>query len=250
MYRISNDNTFTGKTELQKSYLVFTGKNNFTENISDDWKRITILPDGSRLYYSKFIGQLHIFKKPLDNSYFDLLCNALDNCKTNSIHPSLNFNKYDELKRLHPNSKNSYDLKYREFVEFLKDKYSIHTFKNDKTANFIDDIGPYLTPRVGIQKTVIPEFPKVYIAPSKWRLMSWIISNYFVGPFPKNNKGIYYRWNGFDISKIVKSNEDRAYMLLLISNFIIRHDSWAMRNDCDSMINFIDLVVNNNILPF
>ena len=40
MYRKSNGNTFTGKTELAKSFLVFTGSGHYTSASKKDWKFI------------------------------------------------------------------------------------------------------------------------------------------------------------------------------------------------------------------
>jgi len=250
VYRLSNHNAFTGKTEVQKGYLVFTGKSKYISSKSDDWKFIKQFHEGTRLYYSKYIGQLHIFKKPLDESYFKILCNELDQHKVNNLHPALDFKQYSELTRLHPNSDKNVKNHYREFINFLVDEYHIDKIKYSETANYIDDIGPYLTPRVGLQKTTIPELPEIYLAPKKWRLMTWVISNYFVGPYPKNKKNIYYSWNGYDLGEIIKDNDDKGFLLLLILNFMIRHDSWSMSNPCNSTLNFINLVMNKGYLPF
>jgi hypothetical protein len=80
--------------------------------------------------------------------------------------------------------------------------------------------------------------------------MNWVISNYFMGPYPKNKKNIYYSWNGYDISKITKNNDDKAYLLLLILNFLIRHDAWSLKKSSDSTCNFVNLVMNKGYLPF
>ena len=145
--------------------MVFTGKSNYISCKSDDWKLIKQFHEGTRLYYSKYIGQLHLFKKPLDESYFKILCEEIDRHKVNNLHPALDFKQYSELTRLHPNSDKNVKKHYKEFINFLVDEYHIDKIKYSETANYIDDIGPYLTPRVGLQKTTIPELPEIYLAP-------------------------------------------------------------------------------------
>ena len=79
--------------------------------------------------------------------------------------------------------------------------------------------------------------------------MSWAINNYFIGPYPKNEKGIYFQWVKFDINSLIKNNADLSALYFLISKFIIIQEAWMDRPNCDSLLNFIDLIMEKNITP-
>ena len=74
MYRFSNDILYTGKTQLGRPYLVIMGKNQNELSFSNEiWKFNKKMSDGSRVYFSNFYGQLKIFKKPLNQSFYNFL---------------------------------------------------------------------------------------------------------------------------------------------------------------------------------
>ena len=55
MYRFSNGLSYTGKSELSRPYIIFSGKK--TNNIiNDGWDLVKIMPDKSRIYFSKYLG--------------------------------------------------------------------------------------------------------------------------------------------------------------------------------------------------
>jgi len=249
MYRVSNGNTFTGKADLAKPYLVFTGKGEFTKSLGNDWNFMDTVQGGARVYFSKYIGQLKAFKKPLDFEYFDVVVKALDLQSSDLIHPALQYGYNKELIRLYPKANNNAQKQYDKFIDFLIDKYDLMDNNIEEKQNYIDDIGPYLVVRAGLKKCIIPEIPQVYLSPIKWRKMSWAINNYFIGPYPKNEKGIYFQWVKFDINSLIKNNADLSALYFLISKFIIIQEAWMDRPNCDSLLNFIDLIMEKNITP-
>jgi len=250
MYRKSNGNTFSGKTELLKAYMVFNGDGIFVRSKSDDWEYAQKVQGGSRVYFSKYIGKLNIFKKPLSDEFFNLLMNELDKHQTNLIHPSLENNGFkEEITRLFPNADKIAINYYQKFIKFLQKEFSLDSanFLSDK--NYIDDIGPYLLVNNGLSKSVIPELPTIYLAPEKWRKISWSIANHFSGPYPKNKQNINYSWGDFKVKSLIDNQIDEGVVLFLISKFIITQEVWMNRTSCDSLLYFIDLIINQDIKP-
>tara|TARA_B110001452_G_C15240109_1_gene429309 strand:+ start:3103 stop:3873 length:771 start_codon:yes stop_codon:yes gene_type:complete len=249
MYRVSNGNTFTGKTELSKSFIVFTGNADFKRAISKDWKFMQKAQGNARVYFSNYIGNLNIFKKPLDLGCYEEISYELDLQNTNLIHPAIANSYYNELLRLYPKASSQAQKSYKTFIDFLIKKHQLLENNNEEKCNYIDDIGPYLIVKTGLKKSVIPELPQIYLAPKIWREMTWLINNYFIGPYPKNNKNIYYEWGGYNINSTIKKKSDESALFYLISKFIIIQEAWLDRSNCNSLINFINLIIEKKIKP-
>lgn len=249
MYRKSNGNTFTGKTELAKSFLVFTGSGHYTSASKKDWKFIQKVQGNSRVYFSNYIGQLHLFKKPLEIDYLRIICKELDTHHTKNLHPAIENGYEGEITRLFPKVNQNMIAQYKKFIDYLDKNYHLRSQQPIEMANYIDDIGPYLVVKTGLKKSVIPELPKLYLAPKKWREITWAINNNFIGPYPKNEKNIHYSWGDFNIKSLIKNNEDEGTILFLISKFIIIQEAWMDRVSCDSLKYFIDLVIDHNEKP-
>lgn len=249
MYKTSNGNTFTGKTELSKSFLVFTGSGQFITSSRTDWKFIQKVQGNSRVYFSNYIGQLHIFKKPLEMDYFRVICKELDAHQTECLHPALKNNYEGEITRLFPTVNQNAIAYYKKFIEYLDKTYHFKQNQCQEKSNYIDDIGPYLLVKTGLKKSVVPELPQIYLAPKKWREITWSINNYFTGPYPNNEKNIHYSWGDFNIKSLIDNIEDEGTSLFLISKFIIIQEAWMDRESCDSLKYFIDLIINHNQKP-
>ena len=250
MYRTSNSNTYTGKTELSKSFLIFTGEGRYLNSLNSDWQFMKKVQGNARVYFSKFLGQLSIFKKPLSEKYYNHICVELDKHKVDNLHPSLTEGFNNELKRLFPKASPDVVSLYHDFIKFLENNYQINKNHKENKLIYCDDIGPYITTRSGLKISIIPELPQLYMAPEKWRKMTWSINNFFIGPYPENEKGVYYsRGDNFDIGDLIQSKYDEGTILFLISKFIIIQEAWMDRSSCDSLRYFIDLVVNKNIKP-
>ena len=251
MYRTSNSNTYTGKTELSKSFLVFTGDGNYVNSYSKDWSFVQKVQGNARVYFSNYIGQLSIFKKPIEDSYFKEICLELEKHKIDLIHPSLTHGFDSELKRLFPKVNTEVINLYNSFIKFLQKSYRLSNNKDEEKLIYCDDIGPYMVTKTGLKKSIIPELPNLYLAPVKWRKITWSINNFFIGPLPKKVNNEFYSWgDGFNINNLISDECDEGTVLFLISKFIIIQEAWMDRHSCNSLVNFIDLVMNRNILPF
>ena len=103
MYRFSTGLKYSGSTEKSRSYLILQSSETGVENLnSDSWKYAGEKPSGTRIYESKFYGQLNIFKKPLDDKLADTIFNILDVISINELHPALSKGFKNEPKRLFP----------------------------------------------------------------------------------------------------------------------------------------------------
>ena len=97
-------------------------------------------------------------------------------------------------------------------------------------SNYIDDLGPYLVVKTGLKKSVIPELPKLHLAPKKWRKITWVINNNFIGPYPKNENNIHYSWGDFNIKNLINNKEEnlkyktirKKYCFFLLDKILIR----------------------------
>ena len=116
MYRFSNDILYTGKTQLGRPYLVIMGKNQNELRFSNEiWKFNKKMSDGSRVYFSNFYGQLKIFKKPLNQSFYNFLIEKIDNQKVVIKHPAIENGFSSEPKRLFTGIDKSVIDKYNYF---------------------------------------------------------------------------------------------------------------------------------------
>ena len=256
MYRFSNDVLYTGKTQLGRPYLVIMGKNLNELRFSNEiWKFNKKMSDGSRVYFSNFYGQLKIFKKPLNQSFYNFLIEKIDNQKVVIKHPAIENGFSTEPKRLFTGIDKSVIDKYNYFIDYLNDKFDLENLikKEKDFLNYIDDLGPLVLGEVGNMKFVIPEIPSIYLAPRKWRKITWYINNHFSGPYPESyklNAGHYFTWGDLKIHDNYKNNYDEGLTIFLISRYIIIHEAWLKRPKCDSLHKFIDIIIKKNVSPW
>ena len=251
MYRLSNGVYYTGKTELAKSYIVCTG--NVKSYISTDgWKLIKKMPDGSRVYFSNYLGQLHMYKKPLDNSYFQFVSENLDRYNSKTKHPSIIDGLSNEASRIFPKINKNVEIEFQNFIDYLNVKYDLENKINSEKDlhTYSDDIGPFFVLRVGIHKFLIPELPDLYLAPKIWRELTWIINNSFSGPYPKNKKDQYFSWGDLKINDTFKTYYCEGTALYLIAKYIIIYEAWMTRETCDALSRYIDLVMREDVNPW
>ena len=256
MYRFSNDILYTGKTQLGRPYLVIMGKNQNELRFSNEiWKFNKKMSDGSRVYFSNFYGQLKIFKKPLNQSFYDFLIEKIDDLKIEKKHPAIENGFSTEPKRLFIGIDKSVVKKYNYFIDYLNDKFNLENQINKEInfLNYLDDLGPLVLGEVGNIKFVIPEIPPIYLAPEKWRKITWYINNYFSGPYPESQKlksGDYFSWGNLKIPDNYKNNYDEGLTNFLISKYIIIYEAWLKRPKCDSLQTFIDIIINKKGSPW
>ncbi len=251
MYRLSNNIKYTGKSELSRPYIICTGNMN-NQNIVDGWNLVKKMQDGSRVYFSNFLGQLHINKKPLNDNYYDFFCHKIDLYQSKVKHPSIEFGFSNEAFRLFPKINKKTNFEYRKFIDYLNIKYGLEdkVNKENKLYNYIDDFGPFCLVRIGTHKFLIPELPNIYLAPNNWRLLTWYINNSFSGPYPKNTKNIYFSWGDFNINYYLNSDYDKAIAIFLIAKFIIIYEAWVGKPQCEALLRYIELITKDKILPF
>ena len=251
MYRFSNGLIYTGKSELSRPYIIFNG-NKTNDIVNDGWNLIKVMPDKTRVYFSKYLGELHIFKQPIDDSFFYFLEKELDSFDINLKHPVLSFPIENELERLYPKVDKDVAPLFNDFISFLNKEYDFEKKLSDEKdlCTYSDDIGPFLCSKVGIQKVLVPEISNLYLAPKIWRYLTWIINNNFAGPLPINDKNIYYSWGDLKINNKFKNSYCEGSALFLIAKFIIIHQAWVGNNSCDALKVFFDLLIKKNINPY
>ena len=256
MYRFSNGNVFSGKSELSRSYIVCIVQSKDTmKNNSDIWKFHRNMPDGSRIYFSNFYGEIKIFKKPLEESYYSHIINEISSFKVDEKHPAIKNGLENEARRLYPNIDKITEKKYVEFIDYLNNNFNLekNILDQKKFSNFTYDIGPFMAGKVGTRKFIVPEIPKLYLAPENWRKITWYINNYFTGPYPEkiyNKTKKYFSWGDLKIEDKLKNKNFESLSCFLISQFIIIYEAWMKRETCDSLIEFIDIVKNKKQSPW
>ncbi len=256
MYRFSNGNVFSGKSELSRSYIICIGQSkDIMKNNSEIWKFHRTMPDGSRIYFSNFYGELKIFKKPLEDSYYSHTINKINSFEVNEKHPALTKGLSKEAIRLYPKMNKIAEKKYVDFIYYLNSNFDLEkNISNEKNfSNFTYDIGPFITGKVGTKKFILPELPKLYLAPKNWSKITWYINNYFSGPYPENifNKTKkYFSWGDLKIEDNFKNKNFESLSYFLISQFIIIYEAWMKRETCDSLIEFINIVKNKKQSPW
>tara|TARA_Y100001978_G_C23626855_1_gene401330 strand:+ start:17 stop:784 length:768 start_codon:yes stop_codon:yes gene_type:complete len=251
MYRLSNGVIYTGKSEFSKPYIICTGKKT-NDIITDGWSLIKKMPDGSRVYISKYIGQLHIFKQKLNSNSYEFLVDRFNNFKTNIKHPCLENGLYNEINRIYPHLNKEVHKQYKLFIDYLNTKYDIEKKINSEQnlLSYSDDFGPFLLSKIGIYHHLIPEISNLYLAPSIWRKITWFINNSFAGPFPENDKKIYFSWNDLKLNDIFKNVYCESTALYLIAKFILIYEAWTKKTSGEALLRYIELVMNKNINPW
>ena len=256
MYRFSDGLMFTGSTEKAISYLVFqSGMLKKKEFKSSLWTYWGEKPEGTRIYKSNLYGRLKIFKKPLDDKYMDFLFKSLDLTEVKDIHPVLNKGFKLEPKRLFQKIDNQMVKKFIDFIDFLNLSFKLEsqTKSETKLLSYSDDIGPFMLGSIGTSAFVIPEIPKLFLAPPSWRKITWIINNYFSGPYPKDSKTPdlnFFHWNNLKLSSELNSPYYEGIAYFLIAKFIIIYEAFSKKKKCSSLDLYIDLIQRDGIRPW
>mgnify|MGYP001306182631 FL=1 len=256
MYRFSDGLMFTGSTEKAISYLVFqSGMLKEKEFKSSLWTYWGEKPEGTRIYKSNLYGRLKIFKKPLDDKYMDFLFKSLDLIEVTDIHPVLNKGFKLEAKRLFQKIDNQMVKKFIDFIDFLNLSFNLEsqTKSETKLLSYSDDIGPFMLGSIGTSAFVIPEIPKLFLAPPSWRKITWIINNYFSGPYPKDSKTPdlnFFHWNNLKLSSELNSPYYEGIAYFLIAKFIIIYEAFSKKKKCSSLDLYIDLIQRDGIRPW
>tara|TARA_B100001250_G_C19772832_1_gene778047 strand:+ start:449 stop:1231 length:783 start_codon:yes stop_codon:yes gene_type:complete len=256
MYRFSDGLMFTGSTEKAISYLVFQSRmlkeKEFKSSLWTYWGE---KPEGTRIYKSNLYGRLKIFKKPLDDKYMDFLFKSLDLIEVKDIHPVLNKGFKLEAKRLFQKIDNQMVKKFIDFIDFLNLSFNLEsqTKSETKLLSYSDDIGPFMLGSIGTSAFVIPETPKLFLAPPSWRKITWIINNYFSGPYPKDSKNPdlnFFHWNNLKLGSELNSPYYEGIAYFLIAKFIIIYEAFSKKKKCSSLNLYIDLIQRDGIRPW
>ncbi len=256
MYRFSTGLKYSGSTEKSRSYLILQSNEIGVENLnSDSWNYAGEKPSGTRIYESKFYGQLNIFKKPLDNNLAHTIFNALDEASPNELHPALSKGFKNEPKRLFPEIDESSNAKFSGFIDFLNLEFDLekNSLNESKQVPYSDDIGPFMLGFIGYRSFVVPEIPNMYLAPSNWRLVTWYINNYFSGPYPKdkeNTKLDRFHWNKLILDPSFQTKHYEGIAYFLIAKFILIYEAFSNNHRCTSLNLFIDLIQAEGMRPW
>lgn len=256
MFRFSDGLTFTGSTEKAISYLIFQAKeldnNPFESPIWSYWGE---KPLGTRLYKSKFYGRLQIFKKPLNDNKRKVLFDALDSLVTKKKHPALENNLMGELQRLFPLAEKNVEEQYQHFITFLIQTFGLDEYlKTERNLMpYADDIGPFMLGSIGDRDFVVPELPCLYLAPHSWRDITWIVNNYFSGPYQKSEKHKikdHFHWCNVKIDPKYNTQIHEGIAYFIIAKFIIIYEAYSENTACSNLKLYFDLIQNQQIKPW
>ena len=265
MFRYSSGLGVAGGNENEKGYLIYENAstaysvktNSIHFNNSQDY------PIGRKWDVIQK-GDLKMNQKPLPDSFYNYLCLDLESIKADKLHPALNLGVEHELTRLFPDVENSVIPKYHSFIQFLKEVFDLTTEFNDVSnlKVYTDDLGPCLIPTLNGNYILPPEVPPLYLAPDKWRLLTWLINNYFAGPYPEDSHpeiikrlgGQKFHWGNLQIDDALKNRQGEGLVYFLLSKFIIIYEAWMFEenkgSDASSLVAFIDLVKDNGERPW
>tara|TARA_B110000093_G_scaffold181104_1_gene224445 strand:+ start:619 stop:1401 length:783 start_codon:yes stop_codon:yes gene_type:complete len=256
MYRFSTGLKYSGSTEKSRSYLILQSNETGVENLnSDSWKYAGEKPSGTRIYESKFYGQLNIFKKPLDDKLANTIFNELDEASLNELHPALSKGFENEPKRLFPEIDKTSNAKFSGFINFLNLEFDLekNSLNEIKQVPYSDDIGPFMLGFIGDRSFVVPEIPNIYLAPPSWRLVTWYINNYFSGPYPNDNENKNlerFHWNKLKLDPIYQTKQYEGIAYFLIAKFIIIYEAFSNNHSCTSLNLFIDSIQDVGLRPW
>lgn len=256
MYRFSTGLQYFGSTEKSRAYLILQSEETGVENLNcDSWRYVGEKPSGTRIYESKFYGQLNIFKKPLNDKLAVTLFDALDLVSKIELHPALSKGFKNEPKRLFPEIDEATNTRFSTFIDFLKLTFDLekHSVNESERLPYSDDIGPFMLGFIGDRSFVIPEKPTVYSAPPSWRLITWYINNYFSGPYPNDNKNSdteRFHWNKLKLDPIYQTKHYEGVAYFLIAKFIIIYEAFSKNNSCTSLNLFIDSIQEEGLRPW
>lgn len=254
MYRLSTGLKYSGATEKAISYLVFQSDEAIGQKYFDQalWKYEGERPKGTRVYTSTFYGRIELFKKPLKEESAKLLFQMLDRISPNEKHPALENGFKSEAARLYSSIDQNALNTYFDFIEYLNKEYQIEDLTKRETefSSYSDDIGPFVMGKVGGRAFLLPEFPKLYLAPSLWRSITWFINNYLSGPYPEEQGIERFHWNKLKLPQSFNSPYCEGLAYFLIANFIIIYEAFSEKESCDSLQLYIDLVQNQGEKPW
>lgn len=257
MYRLSTGLKFSGATEKAISYLVFQSEKEAGQKYFDQelWKYEGERPKGTRVYTSTFYGRIELFKKPLNEERAKQLFQMLDSISAEEKHPALENGFKNEAKRLFSSIDKNILKSYTNFIDFLNQEYQIEDLTKSETefSNYSDDIGPFVMGKVGNRAFLLPEFPKLYLAPPLWRSITWFINNYLSGPYPENPEDPLlerFHWNKLKLPQSFNSPYCEGLAYFLMANFIIIYEAFSENSNCNSLQLYIDLIQNQGEKPW
>ena len=257
MYRLSTGLKYSGATEKAISYLVFQSDKDIGHQYFDQelWNYEGERPKGTRVYTSSFYGRIELFKKPLNKERAKELFQLLDSITPEEKHPALENGFKSEAKRLFSSIDENVLNSYFKFIDFLNEKYQIEDLTKSETefSSYSDDIGPFVMGKVGDRSFLLPEFPKLYLAPSLWRSITWFINNYLSGPYPEDPDFPdleRFHWNKLKLPQSFNSPYCEGLAYFLISNFIIIYEAFSENSTCNSLQLYIDLIQNQGERPW
>lgn len=257
MYRLSTGLKYSGATEKAISYLVFQSDKDIGQRYFDQelWKYEGERPKGTRVYTSTFYGRIELFKKPLKEERAKQLFQMLDSISPEEKHPALENGFKSEAKRLFSSIDENVLHSYFKFIDFLNETYQIEDLTKSETelSSYSDDIGPFVMGKVGDRSFLLPEFSKLYLAPSIWRSITWFIHNYLAGPYPKDPDFPdleHFQWNKLKLPQSFNSPYCEGLAYFLIANFIIIYEAFSENPTCNSLQLYIDLIQNQGERPW
>ncbi len=256
MIRLSNGLKYSGSTENTIPYLIFQSTDNLGKNLSPEfWNFFEEKPKGTRIYTCQYYGNLSIFKKPLDNRMKDLLLDKLETIEAKEQHPAMVNGFENEAKRLFNEIDDKANDSYKSFINFLNSEFHFekNTKKEKDYSSYTDDIGPFLLGTSGHRSFVIPELPTIYSAPKSWCEMTWLINNYFSGPYPTNTNHPDlkpFNWNKIKLDSHMNTHKNEGLAYFLIAQFILIYEAFSQRKTCDSLLLYIDLVQHKGMRPW
>lgn len=254
MYRFSNGLTYTGSTEKAMAFLMFQSGRDNINFPTKLWKYETEKPEGNRIYLSKKYGRLQVFKKPLKDHVYAILQKELSQVSKLDDHPVFSEGFDIQSKRLFPDIKPEIEKQYWNFIRFLQSDFKLDYWRNSshKKLPFSDDFGPYMLGQIGNDYFTLPELPPLYLAPKKWSEISWLINNYFSGPYPVTDKmpSPHFEWGGLQLANDYNTPEIEGLAYYLIANFILIYEAWMNRSSCDSLKLFVELVHQHKERPW
>ena len=251
--------------DTRYGYLIYEGKS--YQNVmthSTLWSPKNIFNDNRRFWILNEPGVLKAVQKPLPDDYFDSLSIDLDQVETDEIHPTLLNGPQNETKRLFPRINVRTEKKYVEFIDFLEIKFGLSESLNatSKFGAFSEDIGPCMIGLLNNKYIKLPEWPKLYKAPLKWRKLTWLLNNYFSGPYDADTEvvkamaGKRFHWGNLHLEDHFKNISTEGLVYFFISKLILSYQAWMKEEDSTSLKDpralddFIDLVKDHGIRPW
>ena len=265
MFRYSSGLGVAAGNENEKGYLIYENTHAISsvKTNSIHFDKSQDYPIG-RKWDMIQSGDLKINQKPLPDSFFNLFSLDLESIRSDNLHPALNSSCEHELIRLFPEVENSVISTYHSFIQFLKQEFNLDVELGDLSnlKVYTDDFGPCLIPVLNGNYVLPPEVPPLYLAPEKWGLLTWLINNYFSGPYPEDShpeiikrlNGEKFHWGSLQIDDSLKNSQTEGLVYFLLSKFIIIYEAWMFEEnkaiEAPSLIAFMDLVKEKGERPW